>query len=68
MRHIYHGLNHQPPQAPRPFIYDQITESRINWWKLKKEECCTEFREEMRQALGLSGKSYQKTGKVQLKW
>ena len=27
-------------------------EQRIKWWKLKKEECCVEFREEVRQALG----------------
>ncbi|KAJ8347031.1 hypothetical protein SKAU_G00284320 [Synaphobranchus kaupii] len=27
-------------------------EPRIKWWKLKKEECCIEFREGARQALG----------------
>ena len=27
-------------------------ESRITWWKLKKEDCCEEFREEIIQALG----------------
>ncbi|KAJ8375265.1 hypothetical protein SKAU_G00058450 [Synaphobranchus kaupii] len=27
-------------------------EPRIKWWKLKKEECCIEFREGVRQALG----------------
>ena len=27
-------------------------EPRINWWKLKKEGCCEEFREEIRGALG----------------
>ena len=27
-------------------------EPRIKWWKLKKEDCCEEFREEIRQALG----------------
>lgn len=24
----------------------------INWWKLTKEECCTEFRKNLRQTLG----------------
>ena len=27
-------------------------EQRIKWWKLKKEECCVEFREEVRHVLG----------------
>ena len=27
-------------------------EPRIKWWKLKKEDCCGEFREEIRRALG----------------
>ena len=27
-------------------------EQRPKWWKIKKEECCVEFREEVRQALG----------------
>ena len=27
-------------------------EQRTKWWKLKKEECCVVFREELRQALG----------------
>ena len=27
-------------------------EPRIKWWKLKKEDCCEEFREEIRRALG----------------
>ena len=27
-------------------------EQRIKWWKLKKEDCCEEFREEIRRALG----------------
>lgn len=27
------------------------TEKRTKWWKLKKEECCMTFREELRQAL-----------------
>ena len=27
-------------------------EQRTKWWKLKKEECCVAFREELRQALG----------------
>lgn len=27
-------------------------EPRIKWWKLKKEDCCVEFRVELRQALG----------------
>ena len=26
-------------------------EKRINWWKLKKEDCCEEFREAWRQDL-----------------
>ncbi|KAK3550442.1 hypothetical protein QTP86_025682 [Hemibagrus guttatus] len=28
------------------------TEMKTKWWKLKKEECCEEFREKLRQALG----------------
>lgn len=24
----------------------------IEWWRLRKEECCAEFREELRPALG----------------
>ncbi|KAK3534319.1 hypothetical protein QTP86_014230, partial [Hemibagrus guttatus] len=28
------------------------TEKKTKWWKLKKEECCEEFRQELRQALG----------------
>eukprot|EP00064_Thunnus_orientalis_P005610 superscaffoldBa00000558_g5624 len=27
-------------------------EPRIKWWKLKKEDCCVDFREELRQMLG----------------
>ena len=27
---------------------------RINWWKLKEEDCYVEFREELRQVLGSS--------------
>ena len=27
-------------------------EPRIKWWKLKKEDCCVEFREEIRRAVG----------------
>ena len=27
-------------------------EPRIKWWKMKKEDCCEEFREEIRRALG----------------
>ena len=27
-------------------------EPRIKWWKLKTEDCCEEFREEIRRALG----------------
>ena len=27
-------------------------EPRIKWWKLKKEDCCEELREEIRRALG----------------
>ncbi|KAK3554064.1 hypothetical protein QTP70_019173 [Hemibagrus guttatus] len=27
-------------------------EKKTKWWKLKKEECCVEFREKLRQALG----------------
>ena len=27
-------------------------EPRLKWWKLKKEDCCEEFREEIRRALG----------------
>ncbi|KAK3530329.1 hypothetical protein QTP86_023938, partial [Hemibagrus guttatus] len=28
------------------------TEKKSKWWKLKKEECCEEFRQKLRQALG----------------
>ncbi|KAK3551703.1 hypothetical protein QTP70_022569 [Hemibagrus guttatus] len=28
------------------------TEKKTKWWKLKKEECCEEFRQKWRQALG----------------
>ncbi|KAK3552109.1 hypothetical protein QTP86_000648 [Hemibagrus guttatus] len=28
------------------------TEKKTKWWKLKKEECCEEFRQKLRQALG----------------
>ncbi|KAK3564554.1 hypothetical protein QTP86_022796 [Hemibagrus guttatus] len=28
------------------------TEKKTKWWKLKKEECCEEFRHKLRQALG----------------
>ena len=41
------------------------TEPRIKWWKLKKEDCCEEFREE-RQALG-GRKSYRMTGQLRQK-
>ena len=27
-------------------------EQRTKWWKMKKEECCIAFTEELRQALG----------------
>ena len=27
-------------------------EQRIQWWKLKKEDCCEDFRERLRQAIG----------------
>ena len=27
-------------------------ERRVKWWKPKKEDCCEEFREEIRRALG----------------
>ncbi|MCJ8739298.1 hypothetical protein PDJAM_G00045650 [Pangasius djambal] len=27
-------------------------EKKIKWWKLKKEECCEDFRQKLRQALG----------------
>ncbi|KAK3556459.1 hypothetical protein QTP70_008255 [Hemibagrus guttatus] len=27
-------------------------EKKTKWWKLKKEECCGEFRQKLRQALG----------------
>ncbi|XP_056134022.1 uncharacterized protein LOC130110842 [Lampris incognitus] len=30
------------------------TQPKIKWWKLKKEDCCVEFRQELRQALGSS--------------
>ena len=29
-----------------------MAEPRIKWWKLKKKDCCEEFREEIRGALG----------------
>ncbi|KAK3550728.1 hypothetical protein QTP70_003951 [Hemibagrus guttatus] len=28
------------------------TEKKTKWWKLKKEECCEEFRQKLKQALG----------------
>ncbi|KAK3553800.1 hypothetical protein QTP70_012235 [Hemibagrus guttatus] len=28
------------------------TEKKTKWWKLKKEECCEEFKQKLRQALG----------------
>ncbi|KAK3565210.1 hypothetical protein QTP86_001021 [Hemibagrus guttatus] len=34
-------------QKKRPKI-----EKKTKWWKLKKEECCEEFRQKLRQALG----------------
>ena len=39
------------------------TEPRIKWWKLKNEDCCEEFREEM---IGLWAvrKSYRMTGQL----
>ena len=27
-------------------------ETQIKWWKLRKENCCVVFREELRQVLG----------------
>ena len=33
-------------QFCKPFNYVEL------WWKLKKEDCCEEFREEIRRALG----------------
>ncbi|KAK3548866.1 hypothetical protein QTP70_021275 [Hemibagrus guttatus] len=30
----------------------QMIEKKTKWWKLKKEECCEEFRQKLRQALG----------------
>ena len=38
-------------------------EPRIKWWKLKKEDCCEEFREEIR-GLWVVRKSYQMTGQL----
>lgn len=32
-------------------VQEVKAEARIKVWKLKKEECCTEFRKEVRQAL-----------------
>ncbi|KAK3524132.1 hypothetical protein QTP70_018031, partial [Hemibagrus guttatus] len=29
-----------------------VIEKKTKWWKLKKEECCEEFRQKLRQALG----------------
>ncbi|KAK3528896.1 hypothetical protein QTP70_012073 [Hemibagrus guttatus] len=29
-----------------------VCKKKTKWWKLKKEECCEEFREKLRQALG----------------
>lgn len=44
-----------------------VAEQRTNWWKMKKEECCKEFREKFRQAVGgqeqLPG-DWETTGKV----
>ena len=36
---------------------------RIKWWKLKKEDCCEEFREEIR-GLWVVRKSYRITGQL----
>ena len=38
-------------------------EPRIKWWKLKKEDCCEEFREEIRRALVWYG-SYRVSGQL----
>ena len=41
------------------------TKQRRKWWKLKKEECCVVFREELRQALR-GQEAPQITGQLQL--
>lgn len=33
---------------------NQVLKASIKGWKLKREDCCSEFREELRQALGRS--------------
>ena len=38
-------------------------EPMIKWWKLKKEDYCEEFREEIRRALVVR-KSYRMTGQL----
>ncbi|KAK3543242.1 hypothetical protein QTP70_014104 [Hemibagrus guttatus] len=42
-------------------------EKKTKWWKLKKEECCEEFRQKLRQALGgqvvLSAEVIRETGR-----
>lgn len=44
-------------------------ETRTKWWKLKKEECCAVVSSgRSRDILWVEGKSYQMTGKIQLKW
>ena len=41
-------------------------EPRIKWWKLKKEDCCEEFREEIR-GLWAERMSYRMTGQLRPK-
>ena len=44
--------------------YITKAEPRIKWWKLKKEDCCEEFRKEIRQANKTVKKSYRMTGQL----
>lgn len=45
--YIYDKFGHQEEEASEGSI-----EGSIKGWKLRREDCCSEFREELRQALG----------------
>lgn len=45
--YIYDTFGHQDKEAS-----EGSTEGSIKGWKLRREDCCSEFREELRQALG----------------
>lgn len=45
--YIYDTFGHQDKEASEGSI-----KGSIKGWKLRREDCCSEFREELRQALG----------------